>query len=257
MILRRLAEHLKEQNWAAISIEFVLLVLGVFLGIQVANWNEARQEHQRGLEYIERLRRDFDAIDARLTEGVRMWRGIAESPRRLLLDFEAFQRTGAWPREKAEILVDLSNTLRGRVPASRAPAYVELVSVGQVGLIRDIPSREALHAYDAQTESTNTVYNLLLRRNEAPMAILVAHLAYNQDLPLDVAASNVLVMGIQSWSDVDLESMATDPKLTWALNSFALANWNQLFAAKLQQERTLAVKALLNPQARSDEGAKP
>jgi hypothetical protein len=37
MILRRLAQSLREQNWTAIGIEFVLLVLGVFLGIQVAN----------------------------------------------------------------------------------------------------------------------------------------------------------------------------------------------------------------------------
>ncbi len=37
MILRRFSQSLKEQNWTAIGIEFVLLVLGVFLGIQVAN----------------------------------------------------------------------------------------------------------------------------------------------------------------------------------------------------------------------------
>jgi hypothetical protein len=42
MIFRRLAQHLREQNWTAIFIEFVLLVVGVFLGIQVANWNQAR-----------------------------------------------------------------------------------------------------------------------------------------------------------------------------------------------------------------------
>jgi hypothetical protein len=41
MILRRFAQALNEQNWTAITIEFVLLVLGVFLGIQVANWNQA------------------------------------------------------------------------------------------------------------------------------------------------------------------------------------------------------------------------
>ncbi len=33
MILRQLAQHLKEQEWTAIIIEFVLLVVGVFLGI--------------------------------------------------------------------------------------------------------------------------------------------------------------------------------------------------------------------------------
>ena len=40
----RISQSLKTQDWAAIRIEFVLLVLSVFLGIQVANWNEARAE---------------------------------------------------------------------------------------------------------------------------------------------------------------------------------------------------------------------
>ena len=38
-MLRRLTQSLREQNWTSITIEFVLLVLGVFLGIQAANWN--------------------------------------------------------------------------------------------------------------------------------------------------------------------------------------------------------------------------
>ena len=42
MILRRVTLHLKAQNWIAIVIEFVLVVLGVFLGIAAANWNEER-----------------------------------------------------------------------------------------------------------------------------------------------------------------------------------------------------------------------
>ena len=47
MIMRRLAQSLKEQNWTAICVEFVLLVLGVFLGIQAANWNGQRAEDVR------------------------------------------------------------------------------------------------------------------------------------------------------------------------------------------------------------------
>lgn len=49
MILRRLAQNLKDQNWIAISIEFVLLVCGVFLGIQ-ADVDLAQLESDPGLE---------------------------------------------------------------------------------------------------------------------------------------------------------------------------------------------------------------
>lgn len=46
MILRRLTENLRAQNWTAISIEFLIVVVGVFIGTQVANWNQARLEKQ-------------------------------------------------------------------------------------------------------------------------------------------------------------------------------------------------------------------
>ena len=47
MFLRRVVAHARRQDWMAIAIEFVLLVLGVFLGIQVANWNVAREAKQK------------------------------------------------------------------------------------------------------------------------------------------------------------------------------------------------------------------
>lgn len=46
MILRRLSANLKAQNWTAIAIEFLIVVVGVFIGTQVANWNQARLEKQ-------------------------------------------------------------------------------------------------------------------------------------------------------------------------------------------------------------------
>ena len=60
MILRRFAESLQQQNWAAIAIEFVLLVLGVFLGIQVANWNEARADRVAYEAALGRLGAEID-----------------------------------------------------------------------------------------------------------------------------------------------------------------------------------------------------
>jgi len=63
MIFRRLAASIRKQDWFAISIEFVLLVLGVFLGIQVANWNEDRQERQRIAVIVEAIHTDLHDSD--------------------------------------------------------------------------------------------------------------------------------------------------------------------------------------------------
>ena len=47
MLLRRISEHVKAQNWTAIALDFVIVVLGVFIGIQVSNWNEHRAFERR------------------------------------------------------------------------------------------------------------------------------------------------------------------------------------------------------------------
>ena len=54
MILNRLIEKFSSQNWTAISIEFFIVVFGVFLGIQASNWNNERAMR---IEYYEALQR--------------------------------------------------------------------------------------------------------------------------------------------------------------------------------------------------------
>jgi hypothetical protein len=66
MLLHRFARSLKDQNWTAILIEFALLVLGVFLGIQVANWNQARADRAEYKAALQRLASEIDTNIASL-----------------------------------------------------------------------------------------------------------------------------------------------------------------------------------------------
>lgn len=47
MILQRLATSIRKQDWFTVFIETLIVVLGVFLGIQLGNWNEARADRAR------------------------------------------------------------------------------------------------------------------------------------------------------------------------------------------------------------------
>ena len=55
MILRRLTANLRAQNWTAIAIEFVIVVVGVFIGTQVSNWNQERVEKRETRRLITEL----------------------------------------------------------------------------------------------------------------------------------------------------------------------------------------------------------
>ncbi|HNS87253.1 MAG TPA: hypothetical protein PKH09_10145 [Parvularculaceae bacterium] len=58
MILRRVIEHVKAQNWTAAALDFVIVVMGVFIGLQVANWNAARRDAREAREYIDRIQEE-------------------------------------------------------------------------------------------------------------------------------------------------------------------------------------------------------
>ncbi len=60
MILRRVIEHVREQNWTAIAIDFVIVVAGVFVGIQVANWNQGRADRAEYEAALVRLGAEID-----------------------------------------------------------------------------------------------------------------------------------------------------------------------------------------------------
>lgn len=63
MVIRRIRDHVTAHNWFAVAVDVGIVVLGVFLGTQVNNWNASRIEAQQGRDYRARLigELDFDA----------------------------------------------------------------------------------------------------------------------------------------------------------------------------------------------------
>ena len=75
MILRSITRHVREQNWFAVGLDFLIVVVGVFIGIQVANWNEERREEALGVAYLERLGDDLVAMETYLEDVIEGMRG--------------------------------------------------------------------------------------------------------------------------------------------------------------------------------------
>lgn len=60
MVIRRIREHVAGHNWFAVAVDVVIVVLGVFLGTQVNNWNEDRLDAQRSEQLRARLINELD-----------------------------------------------------------------------------------------------------------------------------------------------------------------------------------------------------
>jgi hypothetical protein len=63
MLLRRLVGQLKQQHWTGVAIELMIVVLGVFIGMQVSNWNAERETAQRAAVFSARLTEDLREED--------------------------------------------------------------------------------------------------------------------------------------------------------------------------------------------------
>ena len=108
MLLRRITEHVKAQNWTAVALDFVIVVVGVFIGIQVANWNEGRANEGAYQDAMRRL--GEESVDTlRIAQDVRATiDNMLEDVRPAIEALESCQ-TGA----EAEKIVDRGlNTIR-------------------------------------------------------------------------------------------------------------------------------------------------
>jgi len=80
MVLRRLAENLRAQNWAVVSSEILIVIVGVYIGLQVNTWNEERVDARRREQIIGALVTNLsDAISvqkqmvAEIETGLSLW----------------------------------------------------------------------------------------------------------------------------------------------------------------------------------------
>ncbi|QPD00191.1 hypothetical protein [Qipengyuania soli] len=71
LFLQRLARHLRAQDWTAAAIEFVLVVVGVFMGFQLTQWNEDRVSRAHEKTLMRNVARDLRDDVEEMDENVR------------------------------------------------------------------------------------------------------------------------------------------------------------------------------------------
>ena len=122
-MLRRLTQSLKEQDWTAIVIEFVLLVVGVFLGIQVSNWNKEREERVQEHQLLIELRAEVAESIRQAQIKQRAFEQVARSGGRAIAFLDAGQPCGdrCWP-----VLVDFFHASQWQQVSLGLPTYQEM-----------------------------------------------------------------------------------------------------------------------------------
>ena len=145
MVIRRIREHVATHNWFAVLVDLGIVVLGVFLGTQVSNWNDDRLERAEAAEYrlqiIEDLRSNEQDLASRqayyaqarehgLSAIAALDRPAGERGRDFLVD--AYQASQVWLR-----------------PVIRT-GYDEMVGAGLSRRVGDRAARSRLTSFYSQ-----------------------------------------------------------------------------------------------------------
>ena len=147
MSLHRVIEHARKQEWTVIGIDLVIVILGVFIGIQVSNWNSERESNARGTVFAERLKAD-------LQEEAWYYQLQLAYSRDVLANAErAVAGLGGKSTEGSEaLLISTYRATQYKQKARRRSTYDELVSTGTIGLIKSATLRNtALQVYNFPT----------------------------------------------------------------------------------------------------------
>lgn len=134
MILRRLAKSIRRQDWVAVAIEFVIVVAGIFVGLQVTEWNEQRQLRERELNYLQRLAEDVGAMRAEIEE----IQGRAEGrPEVALRAFRALEACDAALAEPDDFRLTFAFYQNQRTAVLVERTYEEMVASGALAAMAD------------------------------------------------------------------------------------------------------------------------
>jgi hypothetical protein len=141
MILRRLGDAIARQDWFVVLIELIVLVAGIFIGLQVDDWNQARKDRVAEQQFLVALHEDI-ILAERLSARVRE-RRLRSADVIVTVNDVLFDRAGR------DILTDEECRALGsanffNISITGLPAVEELIATGRLGIVQDAALRGSL-----------------------------------------------------------------------------------------------------------------
>ena len=154
MLLRRITQHVKDQNWFAVALDFVIVVAGILIAFQITEWNEARKINGEAKEFTNQLKADL-AEEAWVYEFVIEYYGdVRDNAARVVDALEGKSKLS----DQALVIAAYRATQYAPI-LRRRETFDELTATGRINLIGDEKLRRvAKSIYDFP------MYELIERR---------------------------------------------------------------------------------------------
>jgi hypothetical protein len=147
MILSRITKAIREQNWFAVAIEFVIVIAGVVIGFQITAWNAERASRALETELLGRLLAETEEALVYLDNGIDRAQGFFDRLEYATAIVHSGSLDGA---DRDRVIQGLGGT--GYYPTITPPRAVqdELINSGRSAELRSDDVRSALASYNSE-----------------------------------------------------------------------------------------------------------
>lgn len=153
MLARRIREHIGTHNWFAVSVDLVIVVLGVFLGTQVSNWNAERLAHEAGDTYRARILQDVETNRDDMEARTAYYQQVRSFGLQVLGDLDGSQRLS----DEAFLIAAYQATQIYPRPMNRA-TYDEVLASGAINTLGDAETRDRISNHYVHIETSETTF---------------------------------------------------------------------------------------------------
>lgn len=158
MILRRIADSIRARDWFSFSIEFAIVVAGVFIGIQMANWNEERHARTEEARLVDQLLGEVAvAIDTK-DDWIDLARPRLADFRQAIEIIQSQDSAATLSRSQCESVAFSHIIVFG---VSTLPTLEEILSTGGLGILSNPQARTALMRYKSGLAEVEAAYDFV------------------------------------------------------------------------------------------------
>lgn len=140
MIFSRIAQGVRKQDWFTAILELVILVIGIYIGLQVDDWVSERKDRQSETTYLELLARDV----AELQKQVEAQHAFEKDKVDVAARAYELLTSDDPSTHQVELGKLLSSLSSRRTLILDSATYEQMVSSGHLQLIRDPELRDKL-----------------------------------------------------------------------------------------------------------------